>query len=99
MGRVNLPNPTERAVICKFLTESSGMWVEGVEYERLSSGLKMKATYRTFADETKTQTLQMDDCKEFEELTLLMSDVLDNISGVALALMERKKARQAMAHA
>jgi hypothetical protein len=58
----------------------------------------MKVTYRNWADETKTQTLHGPDITSFEELTLLMSDVLDNISGVALALMQRKKARQAMAH-
>jgi hypothetical protein len=98
MGRVKLPTPTEIEVIKRFLTESCGMWVEGVRFRTPAHGLTMVVTYRNFADETKTQTLHGPDVTDFEELTLLMSDVLDNISGVALALMQRKKARQAEAH-
>jgi hypothetical protein len=98
MGCVTLPNPTEIEVIKRFLTESSGMFVEGVRFMIPAHGLTMVVTYRNFADETKTQTLHAPDVTAFEELTLLMSDVLDSISGVALALMQRKKARQAQAH-
>jgi hypothetical protein len=93
-----LPTPTEIEVIKRFLTESCGMWVEGVRFRTPAHGLTMVVTYRNFADETMKQTLHGPDVTDFEELTLLMSDVLDNISGVALALMQRKKARQAEAH-
>jgi hypothetical protein len=94
MGGLKLPNPTELEVIKRFLSESSHMWVEAVRFRKPAAGLSMSVTYRNLQDETKVQTLHMPDCKDFEELTLLMSDVLDNISGVAMALMARAKARR-----
>jgi hypothetical protein len=57
MGRVKLPTPTEIEVIKRFLTESSGMWVEGVRFRTPAHGLTMVVTYRNFADETMKQTL------------------------------------------
>lgn len=93
--KVGLPGPTEIEVIKRFLTESSNLWVEGVEFGRPASGLSMRVTYRNFNDETKQQTLLAPDVHDVEELTLLMSDVLDNISGVAMAMMERAKQRRA----
>ena len=98
MGRLRLPNPTEIEVIKRFLSESSHMWVEAVKFSKPAAGLQMSVTYRNFADETKVQTLTMPDAKDFEELTLCMSDTLDTISGVAVALMNRAKARRAEAH-
>jgi hypothetical protein len=55
MGRVKLPTPTEIEVIKRFLTESSGMWVEGVRFRTPAHGLTMVVTYRNFADETTRQ--------------------------------------------
>jgi hypothetical protein len=38
MGRVKLPTPTEIEVIKRFLTESCGMWVEGVRFRTPATG-------------------------------------------------------------
>lgn len=94
MGRMTLPRPDQIDTIKQFLTESSGLFVEGVEFGRPSSGISMKATYRDFYGHSQTKTILAPDTDDFQNVVVAMSDWLEQISGLALQRLQLRKERE-----
>lgn len=74
---MRLPSPSEIETIKTFLTEVSGLFVEGVEFGKPASGLSLRVWYRDMRGNSQRRTMLGPDTKNFQDLVILMSDWLE----------------------
>lgn len=92
MGRVRLPNQPEVETIKRFLGETSMLHIDGVEFGKPATGLSLKVTFRDFQGHAHTKTMMCPDMTDFQDAVVLMSEWLEQLSGVAQAReLQRQK--------
>ena len=72
MGRVRLPSPTELTVIKGWLGDATMLHIDGVQFERPASGIRMTVHYRGLKGDTQKKTITAPDCKDFEDVVVTM---------------------------
>lgn len=79
MGGLRLPSPQEREIMRVFLMEATDMQIDGLEFDKPASGVRMVATYRDVLGHTRKKQIVSPDARngdDIQDMVVMLSEWL-----------------------